>query len=163
MALSVYLLATALGPLVVGPLSEIYGRKSIFHFTNVWFLVGNIICGFANLKGLLIAAGLLAGVGASAAYSLAYGVLGDVWSAEQRGPSLSLYLIIPLTGSAIGPIVSGFIVQYLLGNGGSGRPPFSMSSLRRPRFSCSTRATRLFSSVGEPRNCGESLFCPCLR
>ncbi|KAK2873464.1 MFS siderochrome iron transporter 1, partial [Arthroderma sp. PD_2] len=112
MALSVYLLATAFGPLFIGPLSEVYGRKSIFHITNVWFLVWNLTCGFANSKGLLIAARLLAGFGASAVYSLGYGVLSDVWSTEQRGRSLSLYLLIPLTGSAIGPIVSGFIVEH---------------------------------------------------
>lgn len=112
MALSVYLLATAFGPMVIGPLSEVYGRSSIFHFTNIWFLVWNLICGFANSKALLIAARLLAGFGASAVYSMAYGVLGDVWSAEQRGRSLSMYLLVPLTGAAIGPIVSGFIVQY---------------------------------------------------
>ncbi|QMW25946.1 hypothetical protein G4B84_001191 [Aspergillus flavus NRRL3357] len=112
MALSVYLLATAFGPLIIGPVSEIYGRKSIFHITNIWFLVWNLVCGFAHSKGLLMAARLLAGFGASAVYSLGYGVLGDVWSAEQRGRSLSLYLLIPLTGSAVGPIVSGFIVKY---------------------------------------------------
>jgi MFS family permease len=112
MALSVYLLATAFGPLFIGPLSEVYGRQFIFHVTNVWFLAWNLTCGFANSKGLLIAARLLAGFGASAVYSLGYGVLGDVWSAEQRGRSLSLYLLIPLTGSAVGPIVGGFIVQY---------------------------------------------------
>ncbi|TVY84583.1 putative efflux pump mfs2 [Lachnellula suecica] len=112
MALSVYLLATAFGPLLIGPLSEVYGRRSIFHFTNIWFLVFNLTCGFAHSKGLLIAARLLAGFGASAVYSLAYGVLGDVWPAEQRRRSLSLYLLIPLTGSAVGPIVSGFIVEY---------------------------------------------------
>ncbi|KAG8169306.1 hypothetical protein KVR01_000051 [Diaporthe batatas] len=112
MALSVYLLATAFGPMVIGPLSEVYGRSSIFHFTNIWFLVWNLICGFANSKGLLIAARLLAGFGASAVYSMAYGVLGDVWSARQRGRSLSLYLLVPLTGAAIGPIIGGFIVRY---------------------------------------------------
>jgi MFS family permease len=112
MALSVYLLATAFAPLVIGPLSEVYGRKSIFHLTNIFFLAWNLTCGFANSKGLLIAARLLAGFGASAVYSLAYGVLGDVWSAEQRGRSLSMYLLIPLTGSAVGPIVGGFVVEY---------------------------------------------------
>lgn len=112
MSLSVYLLATAFGPLLIGPLSEIYGRQSIFHITNVWFLAWNLTCGFANSKGLLIAARLLAGFGASGAYSLAYGVLGDVWPPEQRGRSVGLYLFIPLTGAAIGPIVGGFIVQY---------------------------------------------------
>jgi len=112
MALSVYLLATAFAPLIIGPLSEVYGRKSIFHTTNIFFLAWNLTCGFANSKGLLISARLLAGFGASAVYSLAYGVLGDVWSAEQRGRSLSMYLLVPLTGSAVGPIIGGFIVQY---------------------------------------------------
>jgi MFS family permease len=112
MALSAYVLATAIGPMLIGPLSEVYGRKPIFHITNLWFLIWNLICGFANSKGLLISARLLAGFGASAVYSLAYGVLGDVWSPEQRGRSLSLYLLIPLTGGAVGPIVGGFIVQY---------------------------------------------------
>ena len=51
MALSVYLLATAFGPLLIGPLSEIYGRKPLLHATNVWFLVWNVVCGFANSGG----------------------------------------------------------------------------------------------------------------
>lgn len=112
MALSVYVLATALGPMVIGPLSEVYGRKSIFHITNIWFLVWNLICGFAHSKGLLIAARFLAGFGASAVFSMAYGVLGDVWPPDRRGRSLSMYLLIPLTGGAVGPIIGGFIVQY---------------------------------------------------
>lgn len=112
MALSVYVLATAIGPMLIGPLSEVYGRKSIYHVTNIWFLVWNLICGFGHSKGLLIAARFLAGFGASAVFSLAYGVLGDVWPPEKRGRSLSMYLLIPLTGAAVGPIVGGFIVQY---------------------------------------------------
>ncbi|RDW77797.1 putative transporter-1 [Coleophoma cylindrospora] len=109
MALSIYLLATAFGPLAIGPLSEIYGRKRILHLSNVWFLVWNIACGFATTKGLLIAARFLAGFGASAIYSLAGGVLGDVWRPEQRGRSLSVYLLIPLLGAAVGPIIGGFM------------------------------------------------------
>ncbi|CAG7558044.1 unnamed protein product [Fusarium equiseti] len=42
MALSIYLLATAFGPLVIGPLSEVYGRKNILHVSNIWFLVWNV-------------------------------------------------------------------------------------------------------------------------
>lgn len=102
MALSIYLLATAFGPLVIGPLSEIYGRKIILHASNVWFLIWNIACGFANTKELLIGARFLAGFGASSIYALAGGVLGDVWRAEQRGRSLGMYLLIPLLGAAVG-------------------------------------------------------------
>jgi multidrug resistance protein len=112
MALSVYLLATAFGPLVIGPLSEIYGRKPVLHVTNIWFLVWNIVCGFAHTRGVLIAARFLAGFGASAIYALGGGVLGDVWPAEQRGRSLGLYVLFPLLGAAVGPILGGFIAEY---------------------------------------------------
>ncbi|KAL6235025.1 hypothetical protein BDW75DRAFT_230631 [Aspergillus navahoensis] len=109
MALSIYLLATAIGPLLIGPLSEVYGRKPILHASNMWFLVWNLVCGFANSKELLIAARFLAGFGASAIYALASGVLGDVWRAQERGRSLGAYLLIPLLGGAVGPIIGGFM------------------------------------------------------
>ncbi|KAK5166960.1 uncharacterized protein LTR77_007689 [Saxophila tyrrhenica] len=111
MALSAYMLATAFGPLVLGPLSELYGRKPLLHVSNVWFLVFNIVCGFANSKELLIASRFIAGFGASAIYSLSGGVLGDVWTAEQRGKSLAIYLLIPLLGAAVGPIIGGFMAE----------------------------------------------------
>lgn len=102
MALSIYLLATAFGPLFIGPLSEVYGREKILHASNIWFLVFNVVCGFANTKEVLIAARFLAGFGASSIYALAGGVLGDIWRPEQRGKSLGWYLLIPLLGAAVG-------------------------------------------------------------
>lgn len=102
MSMSIYLLATAFGPLFIGPLSEMYGRAPVLHASNIWFLVWNIACGFATTKELLIGARFLAGFGASSIYALAGGVLGDVWRPEQRGKSLSLYLLIPLLAVAVG-------------------------------------------------------------
>lgn len=109
MAMSIYLLATAFGPLIIGPLSETYGRKRILHISNAWFILWNIVCGFANSKGLLIAARFLAGFGASAIYALGGGVLGDIWRPEERGKGLRMYLTISILGSAVGPIVGGFM------------------------------------------------------
>ena len=102
MALSIYLLATAFGPIFIGPLSEIYGRKWVLHASNIWFLIWNIACGFAHTKEVLIASRFMAGFGASSIYALAGGVLGDVWKPEQRGRSLGIYLLIPLLAVAVG-------------------------------------------------------------
>lgn len=102
MALSIYLLASAFGPLVMGPLSEIYGRQVILHASGIWFLIWNIACGFANSGTLLIVSRFMAGFGASSIYALAGGVLGDVWRPEQRGRSLGIYLLIPLLGACVG-------------------------------------------------------------
>ncbi|KAI0193094.1 MFS general substrate transporter [Astrocystis sublimbata] len=109
LSLSIYLLATAFGPLFIGPASEVYGRQVVLHASNVWFLAWNLACGFAYNKEFLIVSRLFAGLGASAIYSLAGGVLGDVWPPDQRGKSLGAYLAIPLIAVAVGPIVGGFI------------------------------------------------------
>jgi len=102
MSLSIYLLATAFGPLAIGPLSELYGRQVVLHASGIWFFVWNLVCGFASTKEALIASRFLAGFGASAIYSLAGGVLGDIWRPEHRGRSLGMYLLIPLLGAAVG-------------------------------------------------------------
>ena len=74
MALSVYILAIAFGPLVLGPLSEVHGRLILLHASNVWLLVWTIVCGVVDRKGLLIAARLLAGFGGSLIYAV-----GEIW------------------------------------------------------------------------------------
>ncbi|CAI6333974.1 unnamed protein product [Periconia digitata] len=109
LALSIYLLASAFGPIFIGPLSEVYGRQTVLHVTGVWFLAWNAACGFAKNKETLIASRFLAGFGASSIYALAGGVLGDIWGPEQRGRSLGLYLLIPIIGAAVGPIIGGFM------------------------------------------------------
>lgn len=75
----------AIGPLFLGPLSEIYGRSRVLQLANLWYLVWNLGCGFAQNKAQLIVFRFLAGLGGSAPLSIGGGVLGDCWAAEQRG------------------------------------------------------------------------------
>lgn len=111
MSMTIYLLATALGPLLISPLSELYGRSIILHTTNVWFLAWNLACGLAPSRGVLLTARFLAGFGAAAAYAVGTGVLGDIWTREQRGKSLSYYSVIPLIGAAMGKSLSVAVVR----------------------------------------------------
>ena len=64
--LSVFVLAYAVGPLILGPLSEIYGRVPVLQLSNLFFLVFNIACGFSKNKGQMIAFRFLSGLGGSA-------------------------------------------------------------------------------------------------
>lgn len=63
--LTVYVLGYAVGPLLLGPASEIYGRKPVLTLSNLWYLVFNIACGFARSRGQMISFRFLAGVGGS--------------------------------------------------------------------------------------------------
>lgn len=63
LVLSTFVLTYCLGPLLLGPLSELYGRVAVLHFGNSFYLVFNLVCGFARNKGELLAFRLLAGFG----------------------------------------------------------------------------------------------------
>lgn len=102
--LSIFVLAYAVGPLFLGPLSEIYGRVIILQVANLFYLVFNIACGFVTTKGQLIAFRFLAGLGGSAPLALGGGVLSDCWRAEERGKAISIYSLAPLLGPAVGKL-----------------------------------------------------------
>ena len=109
LTLSVFVLGYAVGPLFLGPLSEIYGRVRVLQLSNIFFFAFNLACGFAQNKGELIAFRFLSGLGGSAPLALGGGVLSDCYRAEERGKAISIYSLAPLLGPAIGPIAGGFI------------------------------------------------------
>jgi MFS family permease len=65
LTLSVFILAYAVGPLFLGPLSEMYGRAIVLQLANIFYLIFNIACGFSKNKGELIAFRFLSGIGGS--------------------------------------------------------------------------------------------------
>jgi MFS family permease len=66
LTLSVFVLAYAIGPLFLGPMSEIYGRVPVLQLANLFYVVFNIACGVCNSKGQLLAFRFLSGLGGSA-------------------------------------------------------------------------------------------------
>ncbi|KAI0378106.1 MFS general substrate transporter [Hypomontagnella monticulosa] len=109
--LSIFVLAYALGPLVWGPLSEIYGRVPVLQLSNLGYLGFNLGCGLARTKGQVIAFRFLSGLGGSASMAIGGGVLSDLFVAEQRGRAMSIYSLAPMLGPAIGPIAGAFITE----------------------------------------------------
>lgn len=128
LTLSIFILAYAVGPLFLGPLSEIYGRVIILQTANMFYLVFNIACGFAQNKVQMIVCRFFAGLGGSAplavrvlasnilslyadSFQIGGGVLSDCFRAEERGKSIAIYSLAPLLGPAVGPIAGGFIAE----------------------------------------------------
>lgn len=64
--MSIFLLAYAVGPFVLGPLSEIFGRVVVLQTANMFYLVFNTACGFARTKEEMLAFRFLSGLGGSA-------------------------------------------------------------------------------------------------
>lgn len=112
LCLSIFVLGFAFGPLVLAPVSEIYGRNITLQGSQIMFFIFNCACGFAMTKEQLLAFRFLGGVGGSAPLALGPGVLADLFSADERGLSIGIYTLLPILGPAIGPICGGFITQY---------------------------------------------------
>ncbi|KAI0788016.1 MFS polyamine transporter [Fomes fomentarius] len=102
---------SAVGPLILGPLSELYGRSRVLQLANMWYLVWNIGCGFAQNEGQLLAFRFLAGLGGSAPLSIGGGVLGDLFRPEERGHAIAIFSLAPLLGPVIGPTCGAWIGQ----------------------------------------------------
>ncbi|KAF8577723.1 multidrug resistance protein 4 [Ramaria rubella] len=113
LTLSIYLLAFAVGPLLLGPLSELYGRAWVLHFANLFFLAFTLGCAFAPNTAALIAFRFLAGLGGGAPVSIGGACIGDLFAPAERATAMSIYTLGPLLGPVVGPIAGGFISETI--------------------------------------------------
>lgn len=108
---SIMILAWAICPLFVAPLSEMYGRKIVMDVSIVVLLVFTIGCGATQTTAQMAVCRFFAGVGGAAPLSVGAGVLADLYSPAVRGTALAWYAIGPTVGPVVAPIAAGFIVQ----------------------------------------------------
>jgi MFS family permease len=109
---TIWELGEAAGPLLNAPLSELFGRAPVMHGCNIAFIVWTIVAALSQSTKVFIAARMLTGV-AVAANVLNPAIIGDMFESEKRGNAMSLIMLAPLIGGAIGPAISGAIAQTL--------------------------------------------------
>ena len=78
-------------PLLIAPLSEVYGRSYIYLASSLIFAIFFIPQALAtNIETILITR-FISGIAGSSAVSLVGGTLSDVWSARDRGFCMSIF------------------------------------------------------------------------
>ncbi|TVY76143.1 Efflux pump radE [Lachnellula suecica] len=108
---SVYVLGFAFGPMILAPLSEIYGRLVIYHSCNVGFVAFTVACALATKLNMLIGFRFLAGCFGSAPLTNGGGSIADLIHQQNRGKAMSAFVIGPIVGPVIGPIAGGYLSQ----------------------------------------------------
>ncbi|KAK9323860.1 major facilitator superfamily domain-containing protein [Lipomyces orientalis] len=106
---SIYILGFALGPLVVAPLSEMYGRAVVYKVSTLMFTAFTIGAGECNNLVSMFVLRFLSGLVGSTSIALGSGSVADIIPIEKRGKYMSLYILGPVMGPAIGPIIGGFL------------------------------------------------------
>ncbi|KAJ3200434.1 hypothetical protein HDU83_005652 [Entophlyctis luteolus] len=111
MVLSVFVLAYAIGPLILAPLSEIYGRYKILQASMWVFIIFNTACALAQTKEQLLIFRFFAGLGGSAPITIAGSVVSDCFNVHEMGAAMSYYALGIIVAPALGPIIGGFTTQ----------------------------------------------------
>jgi EmrB/QacA subfamily drug resistance transporter len=107
-----YMLASTVTVPLYGRLGDVYGRKPLFLFAIVVFLIGSALCGLAqNMTELVIFRGVQ-GLGAGGLIPLAIAVVGAIIPPRDRGRYQGLIGSVFGSASIIGPAVGGFIVDH---------------------------------------------------
>ena len=109
---TIWELGEAAGPLLIAPMSEIFGRYPVFNACNIGFIAATILAVLSQNSGVFIAARMLTGL-CVASNVLNPAIIGDIFESEERGSAMSLVMLAPLIGGAIGPAISGAIAQTL--------------------------------------------------
>lgn len=112
-AFSIYMLASTTTVPIYGKLSDIYGRRPVFAVSMIIFLIGSVLCGFAQTMGQLIAFRALQGLGAGGVMPLVFIVVGDIFSFEQRARMQGLFSGVWGVSSIVGPLLGGFLVDQI--------------------------------------------------
>jgi MFS family permease len=113
LTVSIFVLGYVCGPLLLAPLSEIYGRRFVLTGANVFFCVWQSGAALSPNISALIIFRLLAGIGGAGCLVTGAGVVADLFHPDRRGLASSIYALGPLFGPVVGPICGRFISQRI--------------------------------------------------
>ncbi|KUJ06326.1 MFS general substrate transporter [Mollisia scopiformis] len=108
---SVYLLGYVFGPLVLAPLSELYGRSIVYNTCNFGFVIWTVACALSNNLSALIVFRFLAGVAGSAPPTIGAGSVADMIPLQKRGMAMMGWIMGPVLGPSVGPLIAGYLTH----------------------------------------------------
>jgi EmrB/QacA subfamily drug resistance transporter len=110
---SAYMLASTTTVPLFGKLSDIYGRRPIYAAALGMFLLGSLLCGMATSIQQLIIFRAVQGLGAGGLLPLAFIIVGDLFTLEQRARMQGLFSGVWGVSSVVGPLLGGFLVDQV--------------------------------------------------
>lgn len=110
---SAYMLASTTVVPLYGKISDLYGRRKLYIFAMALFLTGSVLCGFANSMTQLIFARALQGLGAGGLMPLAFILIGEMFTLQERARMQGFFSGVWGVSSIVGPLLGGFLVDQL--------------------------------------------------
>ncbi|MER5939891.1 MFS transporter [Streptomyces sp. NPDC001928] len=112
-AITAYLLTATIGLPVYGKLGDLLGRKGVFQFAIVVFIVGSALAGRAETMDQLIAYRAVQGVGAGGLMIGVQAIIADIVPPRDRGRFMGLIGAAFGLASVAGPLLGGYFTDHL--------------------------------------------------
>lgn len=111
-SLTACLLGLGIGQLVMGSLSDVYGRRNPLLISMAIYVVSSLACSFAPNIGLLILFRFAQGFAASAGIVISRAIARDLYSGHELTKFFSLLLLVGNLGPLAAPIAGSGILSF---------------------------------------------------
>lgn len=108
-----FVILLGLGPLILAPLSETFGRRKVYIISFTIFTLLQIPTALSPNAATLIAVRTISGFFGSVGIANGGGTLNDMYEPHERASVFGWYLLGPLLGPTLGPLFGGIIVSRL--------------------------------------------------
>lgn len=108
---AIFLMAFAGGQLVLGPLSDVYGRRRILIFGLILFVFASTVISVSNSLNALFFLRFWQGIGAAGTVTV-FPMVQDRFSKEDAARAISIIMALIVVAPMIAPLVGGYVLIF---------------------------------------------------